>query len=1336
MTLLMKWKWACTSVLFVFLVVPVFSQTHPLNGNDYTYQVPAIEDMVKVPPSPEAQAFQKFGNTPMNLYTGTSSINVPIANLKGREIEIPISLNYDATGVKVEQIATWVGLGWSLNAGGMVTRNNNGNPDDYISANPAYYPFYVSTVNSDYEFARTLSPMEGSNYPAGNLKRYFDFMWNVVQAKTSYKVELQPDTYSFNALGISGTVYIDYTAGVGYCMEHPEMKVVPTFQVTSSVGQQVITAWTITDEHGNTYYFNLPEVTYTYDGNANETYTQYNSSWMLTRVETKNHRDVIDYTYNTIPQWQQPQLAGRGDSRMDVAVEEGYYGTDQMNYAPVPLYTISQSELTGIIVNGVLSANFIVSSTPRQDLKGRNALAEIDIMDPSGSGNVRSIFKLGQSYFGTGTNEKSLRLKLDRVELHGTTVKPYPQKYSFSYIGGSLPPRDSYAQDFWGYYNGRDENKTLIPYNDQLDPFNSVNYLFVGANRQPDLNYAQIATLSGITYPTGGSTHYTYAINQSADATYSYTETFGVAGPSLTGGIDPSNPYNYCDDATADKPLGVEVSFDITVAGSYQVAITSTGSISGGAHIQYLSLYTGRQSRTFCDMFFQGNAPYPIIQLYHIISPGYNNTQSLYFPVGSYKILLLNSDPNVTINISISGTRTITVHNGAGLATKMAIDKDDNGRQVSKKIYYYGDASTLANTNLTEDYLMNSPQLGGTLHATINYEEVKNIQKYATVSGGTQFVSYSVLERYSTNRTHSKYQFTYPVVSEVQFGNTSGVNGPRPNGFTVYEFHDRQDNYTVGYSMLTSMNGKLKRKRTFDQAGNELVREENSAHEQVIGAYVGFCFTTNTMSPKDIYVKSLFSDPSNEFFVYEDPFFAGSIGSLSETHCADAGDFMAMFQGNYYGSDAAALQAGTDFYNSVKDAHPDAKLYGYTATRPPAEILPDNNSNIDFIILSGPGLYWVTYQYYNIVSCYNLGNKFTKYVYEYPRFWTTDDGTKVTEFNNGTLITTTNNFYDNPNHYQVTRVQHTDSKGVLRSVLIEYPDELHTQNPSDPIWSSMIGQNRIAEPVRKTATYANGQPDYIQNTVYKSISAGGVTMIVPDYLQFSTGGNPLETRIRYHQYDNVGNPVEVSKENDVHISYQWGYNQTYPVAEIKNASVGTFAYTSFENQDTGGWTYTLNPVSSVFKTGGYSHQLNGNSVTRSGLTATNTYTVSYWALGGVPTLSGGVTASNDASAPTADGWQYFEKTITGVTSITLSSASSLYIDELRIYPSLSQLTTFSYLAPIGQVNTTDPNGVTSYFEYDTYGRLVLMRDCNRKILKQFKYHYRDLTKPGGGSNQP
>lgn len=90
---------------------------HLLRINDY---VPAI---------PEAAGMQLYGNIPVSEYTGTPDISIPLYTLKCGRIELPITLSYHASGVKVAQEATWVGLGWNLLAGGCVNLNAVGKVD-------------------------------------------------------------------------------------------------------------------------------------------------------------------------------------------------------------------------------------------------------------------------------------------------------------------------------------------------------------------------------------------------------------------------------------------------------------------------------------------------------------------------------------------------------------------------------------------------------------------------------------------------------------------------------------------------------------------------------------------------------------------------------------------------------------------------------------------------------------------------------------------------------------------------------------------------------------------------------------------------------------------------------------------------------------------------------------------------------------------------------------------------------------------------------------------------------------------------------------------------------
>ena len=80
--------------------------------------------------TPNSASFNKFIDHPVSLYNGTPEVSVPIYTLIDGAIEIPIVLRYNTSGVKVSEEAGWVGLGWNLNVGGLITQNVIGEYDD------------------------------------------------------------------------------------------------------------------------------------------------------------------------------------------------------------------------------------------------------------------------------------------------------------------------------------------------------------------------------------------------------------------------------------------------------------------------------------------------------------------------------------------------------------------------------------------------------------------------------------------------------------------------------------------------------------------------------------------------------------------------------------------------------------------------------------------------------------------------------------------------------------------------------------------------------------------------------------------------------------------------------------------------------------------------------------------------------------------------------------------------------------------------------------------------------------------------------------------------------
>tara|TARA_R110002124_G_scaffold17532_3_gene73515 strand:+ start:392459 stop:395656 length:3198 start_codon:yes stop_codon:yes gene_type:complete len=487
-----------------------------------------IENIAKIPQSPEVAAFEKFSGS-VNMYTGVPTIAIPIYTIQGNEVSLPISLSYDASGIKVEQIATNVGLGWNLNYGGVVTRNVHGLVDDYITdgGHPARKIDHQNTRDYIDNLAvqgKNIHDVHDTNTKANAALQVYNYY-------QENEIDLQPDTFSFHVNGLSGTILLDYddpiSTGVykAYCLENPSIK------VEHLAGNGFI----VIDTNGHRYTFDTLETTWHStspedhgQGGVDEYYREYVTAWHLTKIESSNKLDIIDFNYVIDPWTADERLK---DIQQVELLQISGCGTGNWQSQPsynlgVDKYKKDQVLLDQIHHNGkeVLKTDLV---SGREDLLGVRILRGIDIYDntlPATANNI--LLKVdfdNTDYFGDKSNAENKRLKLDGVEIYRDDASD-PKKYTFTYIApAEVPDRKSNGVDFWGYYNGKDSNQSLAadPNDDISDianyfpdiGYNEISFTNPGdapGDRTPSFSDTQVGTLESIVFPTGGKSTYTY----------------------------------------------------------------------------------------------------------------------------------------------------------------------------------------------------------------------------------------------------------------------------------------------------------------------------------------------------------------------------------------------------------------------------------------------------------------------------------------------------------------------------------------------------------------------------------------------------------------------------------------------------------------------------------------------------------------------------------------------------------------------------------------------------------------------------------------------------------
>ncbi|HWR31990.1 MAG TPA: hypothetical protein VN451_00575 [Chitinophagaceae bacterium] len=345
-------------------------------------------------------------------------------------------------------------------------------------------------------------------------------------------------------------------------------------------------------------------------------------------------------------------------------------------------------------------------------------------------------------------------------------------------------------------------------------------------------------------------------------------------------------------------------------------------------------------------------------------------------------------------------------------------------------------------------------------------------------------------------------------------------------------------------------------------------------------------------------------------------------------------------------------------------------------------------------------------------------------------------GMTTYSYTNDTLITSKQNKYAFEKRLAPSKIYSNDSKGNIRVEVMQYPTDFTGITDLDTISGGIknLLDKHILAPVIENSVYlknSDSSNTRLVSSVFTSyrkdmpvpyrLYAIPVTTPLTDFVPASVSSTTIndsryEKRILFNKYDAKGNLLEQQKMNDIKLSYLWDHNYTLPVAQAINADSSSIAYSSFEADTKGGWTYSGSVNSSYYMTGSKSYSMGGGNITKTSLSNT-TYIISYWGRSGSVNVN---SAGPTKTGKTIGSWTYYEHEITG-TSVTVSGSNT--IDELRLYPKGSQMMTYTFSPLVGMTSQCDATNKILYYEYDNFNRLKTVKDEDGNIVKRIDYKY-------------
>ncbi|MEM9648294.1 MAG: RHS repeat domain-containing protein [Bacteroidota bacterium] len=1141
----MKLKIITTFGALMASMISAKGQTQPQDIGPSSYEVQII------PQSPQVASLGKFGDIPMNKYNGTANINIPIHTIELDGLAIPLTLSYNTSGIRVEQEASWVGLGWNLSEGMVITREVNGFDDIYeFDANNSTAEGWI--YSQDY-----LEPQSGNGFQ----HRITGSSLNAIRADmvANHPSDMEPDLYSLSTPNGSCKFYLP-KKGIDDTVLHGRTIGLRDFIVDFVIASKT---FVVTDPKGFVYNFTEKE------------YSTGFSSWQASPSNTQRSNALTgipdwptNQTRNIISAWKVSKITSPYNREIEIDYTSGYHLSyphfferfdlgvtpflvsnetvpiTSLNNVSASMNAFHTQNLTEIRVrkgpnpSDVLSSVRFIHSNERNDLLTENAfkslsgntswnsglnlanysakrLNSLEVMDLNGT--VVKTVLFNYSYFNNGaTDVKLLRLKLDNVVIND-------EKYLFTYNDpNNLPAKDTNAVDFWGFYNGIQTNTHKVPSSNRFfltlkgTPNNDQEfekfYKVLGANRSSDPNYSSIGVLNRVIYPTGGMTEYEYESNSVTLLRPGYNPSFYSDGQPDKSGINSSEGYNY---RYQYLKLAQDPTYSFFDYSDCSVASSSVNTRGATFQVTDTQLCSGRLSNVKIGAIlnvsgdFQSNTPsgravwlenqdtneeITVFYYDNHFSPTTTSVsleKDLTLPIGTYKLRFkewVGFQPYALANVSASAT----------------VWQQNNPLPDVFETFRVGGLRVRRITNREVDGTFLSAR-------EFDYTQLDDLGNVGSsgrlmndlvyTSKGNNFFDYTP-EVYDANNTVSFWSDnklrSNPAASGSHIGYSRVIeryvdSGGTSNGSVVTLFSNRPNIPTTWNISCTPQIFGLLSCSNYSCWDN---LEDNP------------CFNI---------------DQNISYSVYYDDVYI--LGALPISHEHSNGSVL----------EETVFDANGNAIHKTENEYLDYKVGGSSVTYYPIMFWSGGPS----------GNFSVTKPYQKIE-----GDQFKKGQRHVLKQRT------ITDYQSGGSISSSTEYFYGALHNGLVKTININSSKDTLTTKAYYPEDL----ASEPFMDQLINLNRKSDVIKTEVFRHNlGEPSQklvnYQSTEYGN-SSGVNNMVLPQNIYTKKSADQINDDLRqvYEKYDSYGNLLQYRSDSGPSISFIWGYNGQYPVAKIENAT--------------------------------------------------------------------------------------------------------------------------------------------------------------------------------------